>query len=55
MDGDKKEWKKWPPANLHKEIEDEFPDGTEPGEYCAVIVQVENPISGYIVVKKKLN
>jgi hypothetical protein len=44
----------WPPASpghLIQEIKDAF-DGADPGEYIAVYVEVNNPISGYHVVKE---
>ncbi len=51
--GKNKPWKHWRdvPQNDHlkREIDDWF-RGKPPGEYCAVIVKVENPITGYKVV-----
>jgi hypothetical protein len=45
---------KWPPdspGHLIQKINAAF-EGAEPGEYIAVYVEVENPITGYHVVKQ---
>ena len=39
-----------PPGQLKHEIEEKF-DGAAPGEYYALVVKVENPITGYQVIK----
>jgi hypothetical protein len=46
-------FKSWnvPPGQLKQEIDDQF-EGAAPGDYIALIVRVENPISGYQVVKQ---
>lgn len=46
-------FKNWnvPPGQLKQEINDMF-EGANPGEYTALIVKVENPITGYQVVKQ---
>jgi hypothetical protein len=52
--GEKWNFKKWiglPPGQLEKEINAEFKDAT-PGVYYALVVNVENPITGYQVIKK---
>jgi hypothetical protein len=46
-----KDWPKVPPGQLKHEIEKEF-EGAQAGEYCALLVKVENPITGYSVVKR---
>lgn len=54
--GKEKPWKKW--KDKHGDLKDEIDEmfkGAEPGEYRALIVNVENPISGYIVVKEKID
>jgi hypothetical protein len=45
-----KSWVGVSPGHLKQEIEDTF-SGCQPGEYYALIVQVQNPITGYKVVK----
>ena len=48
-------FKSWPgvsPGQLKNEIQAAF-EGCEPGEFYALIVKVENPITGYKVIKVK--
>jgi hypothetical protein len=50
--GSWKDWKSVTPGHLKQEIEDMFRD-CEPGEYYALVVKCNNPISGYQVIKVK--
>ena len=48
-DADFKDWDNVDPGQLKKEINDAF-NGTAAGTYYALLVKVENPITGYLVV-----
>ena len=44
------DWSDFPAGHVKDKIKGKF-DGSEPGDYCAMLVRVKNLISGYKIIK----